>query len=676
MAQKLKLDPVKYEIFYNALEQALNEARDTIKNLSGSIITREAGEVVEAVYLPNGDSAMVACGILIHVHSCGRAIRFMQDDNYADDIGFYDGDHFINNDAHVGGMHKPDMLVIAPVFYKDELVGWVGNITHIPEIGSIEPGGMSPSAKNFYHEGITLPCVKIVERGKIRRDIFQMMNRSVRDSRILEIDTRAKIAGNERAKKRIRELIDEYGLEFYKEALAQLVDDAEAQARAKIKGFRPGLYRNRLFVDTTGCEEKLTTVELELEVKPEGELILHTPVISPQREGFNQCALPGTEGEIFALMLEQIFYDVRWNSGTMHAVKLDIPWGSVLNVNETGAIGYCPVGLGMTFQSCTNAVLSYASFIAGRYGDIMGPCGTVNVVFLGGIDPFGRNFAGLLTDQHAEGGGARFGKDGIDSSVHQNNPWTETPDIEAEEMGAPLLYLGRDHIPDSGGFGRFRGGSSALATISITETPFLIVGGIGLGKHTAAIPGIYGGYPGAVTGLEMVRDTDLQERIAQKRDIPNTTDSIMDHLNGTFASLHPSTSARVVGTGDIIRPYFHPGGGLGDPIERDPDTIVRDIKDKLTTLRTAREVYCVDIDPETLAVNRESTEALRKARRQERLARSVPARQFLKELVARREKRDLPAPALQLFDELVSYSPGFRDRLEFERKIANREANS
>lgn len=670
MAEALKLDPVKYEMFHNALEQALNESRETIKNLSGSVITREAGEVVEAVYLPNGDSALVACGILIHVHSCGHAIRFMISDNYGNDIGFYDGDHFINNDAHRGGMHKPDMLVIAPVFYRDELVGWVGNITHIPEIGAIEPGGMSPSAKNFYHEGITLPCVKIVERGKMRRDIMQMMVRSVRDPRILEIDTRAKIAGNERAKSRITELIDEYGLDFYKAALQQLVDDGEAQGRAKVKGLRPGIYRNRLFVDTTGCEQRLTTVELELEVKSDGEMVFRTPVISPQREGFNNCALPGTEGELFALLLEQLFYDIRWNSGTMRAVKLDIPWGSTLNVNETGAIGYCPVGLGMTFQSCTNAVLSYASFIAGRHQDVMGPCGIVNVVFFGGVDSFGRACASLLTDQHAEGGGARFGKDGIDSSVHQNNPWTETPDIEAEEMGAPLLYLGRHHIPDSGGFGRFRGGTAGVATISIAETPHLIVGGIGLGKNTAAIPGIYGGYPAGVSGLEMVRDTDLKDRVLEKRDLPNTPEAITDHLQGTFESLHPSSSAKVVGTGDIVRPYFHGGGGLGDPIEREPDAIVRDLREKLTTLRTAREVYCVDVDPDSPEVNREGTETLRKARRLERLASGIPARQFIKQLVARRNSRDLPPEAMRLVDELARCSPGFRDRLELEQRIA------
>ncbi|MDY6863187.1 MAG: hydantoinase B/oxoprolinase family protein [Thermodesulfobacteriota bacterium] len=87
-------------------------------------------------------------------------------------------------------------------------MGWVGTFSHIPEVGAIEPVGMCSTATEFYHEGICLPCVKIVERGRTRRDIMNMMVRSVRDPRIIDMDTRAKIAGNERAIKGIKKILN------------------------------------------------------------------------------------------------------------------------------------------------------------------------------------------------------------------------------------------------------------------------------------------------------------------------------------------------------------------------------------------------------------------------------------------------------------------------------------
>ncbi len=666
-----KLDPVKYEMFYHRLEQALNESKEIIRTLSGSVITREAGELAEAVFLPNGDIVHLACGILIQFQSVTHAIRYMIANNYGEDIGFYDGDQFINNDAHIGGAHKPDMLVIAPMFYRGEHIGWVGNVTHIPEIGAIEPGGMCPSAQNFYHEGITLPCIKIAERGRLKRDLMHMMIRSVRDPRIIELDTRAKIAGNERAKSKIIEIIDEYGLDFYLAAAKQMVEDAEAYARDKLTTLRPGTYSLRIFNDYPGGGvEQLGVVELALKIKSYGNMVISTPVISPQRNGFNNVAAPGLEGVMFAGLLTQILYGTRWNSGTMKPVSFDVPKGSVLNCDETGAVGYTPIGLGMQTVSCLQGVLSYASFAAGQYEDVMGPGGLINLVFFGGMDQFGRNITGLLTDQHTCGGGGRFPKDGL-GSVTYFNPWTATPDIETEEAGGPMLYLSRLFVADSGGFGQYKGMEAAAATTMVSETPFLLLGSIGMGKRVAAVPGIFGGYPAAVTSMEVVRDTNLNELIEQDAPIPNSGEDLSRAVEGKFVDHHPSMGGAPVKPGDVFRMYFHGGGGLGDPLHRDPQAVVRDIVNGLTSLRAAREIYCIDLDPDTLAVNQAGTEALRNARRQERLSNGIPARQLIKELVARREQRDFSGPALELLDELVAYSPAFREKLAFEKRIAD-----
>jgi len=127
---ELKLDPVKYEVFFNRLDQALNEAQNVVRLLSGSSIVREGGEALEAFYLPNGDAVNIAAGILMHFMNITRCIKYMRENNYeADDIGVYDGDQFMNNDAYLGGMHCPDTGVVAPFFYKGELLIEIPDVT-------------------------------------------------------------------------------------------------------------------------------------------------------------------------------------------------------------------------------------------------------------------------------------------------------------------------------------------------------------------------------------------------------------------------------------------------------------------------------------------------------------------------------------------------------------------
>ena len=222
-----KLDPVKYESFYNKLSFIMNEGKEVLRYLSGSSIAREAGEVVQAFYLPTGEAVNIACGILMHIMNITRVIRYMNTHNYAKDIGINENDQFINNDAYIGGMHNPDTACIAPIFVDDKLICYAAAISHTTEVGAIETGGQSPMATEAIHDGIHLPAVKLVERGKMRRDLMNLILRAVRDSTSVELDIRARLAGNERTKRRVRELIDEYGLPFFEKALEKLLDDAE-----------------------------------------------------------------------------------------------------------------------------------------------------------------------------------------------------------------------------------------------------------------------------------------------------------------------------------------------------------------------------------------------------------------------------------------------------------------
>ena len=666
---KVRLDPVQYEIFYNRLEQEMFEAKEVVRHLSASTIVREAGEVAQVICLKNGDAALISAGLLVHVASLTRAIKYMIDNEYEKDIGFYDGDQFIANDPYTAGMHIPDMMMIAPFFYKGEHIGWVGNYTHVPEVGAIEPGGMCASATEFCHEGIRLPCVKLVERGVQRRDVMAIMSSAVRDPKTIVIDTRAKIAGNERAKKRLSLVIEEFGLDFFLAGLEQLIEDAAAFAQVKIKEFRPGKYRARTFTDSVSTfDQRLRVGELCMEITEEGKMILSGPVVSPQGMGYNNAALPGVQGLLFCVLLWQFFYEGRWNTGMLQHIDFDFPVGSMYNCIKA-PVGYAPVGCGMQLQGCLNETLSRACYITGNYDDIMAPNSMLNSAVVGGMDRYGRPYGTYMISCMACGGGARINKDGQDSSVTQFNPWDDCGDVETEEAG-PVMMFFRNHEKDSGGLGKYRGGVAAENMITPYGSAVTFVGMLGSGGYVSQVQGMYGGYPTPAGYLKLVKGSDIFERAIKMEPIPHSI-SEWDMVQGEHQDLFPAAAARQLFKGDLFAMKYWGGGGLGDPIERDTQAIVQDLKNELTRLETVEKVYCAKVDAKTLEVDLTATEKMRAAKRKERLSKGKPGKKYIQEMVERRRSRNLPEPVLMFFDELDRFSEGFKKELAVEEQFAS-----
>ena len=667
-----QLDPTKYEVLYNRLEQALIEAKEVIKQLSASVIVRDAGEVCQGFLLPNGDSVLLATGLLNHLFTIARCVKFMNENNYREEIGINDGDQFINNDAHIGGMHMPDFEVMAPVYYKGELVGWTGNFTHVGEVGAIEPGGMCSAARETYHEGIKMPCVKIVDQYRIKTDLFRMMRLAVRNPKPIDIDTRAKISGNERARQKIVEIIEEFGVDFFKAATQEYVKDAEKEAETLVKQFRPGIYRSRCFTDTTGLEQKLDSIEMEVEVTEDGMLKISAPVAPRQRVGMNNNSFPASEGVLFGILLNFVFHRSRWNGGTGKRVELSLPSGSALNAERNAAIAYGCVGIGAQLMISVNDVFSKIFFVSKKPEEIMAPCGNVmSCHYFGAIDQFGRLGGAMAMDCFVAPGGARFDRDGLESGAFEYNPWSEVPDIEAEEMDGPVMYLGRGYIPDSSGYGKFRGGSCPAAVIMVHNAKFMQQGSFGSGNKVAGIQGLWGGYPTPGTTTRRLLNSDFYER-ANGKMIPHTIQDLDDGtlISGELMKLEPTVPTRIMANGDIYAHNQWGGAGLGDPIERDPALVLKDVLDSFVSIEKAKQMYCVSIETAPLRVNEAETKALRDGKRRERIAKGIPAKKFVKTMVKRRQERDLPGVVLNYLDEMSGFSEDFKSQLKFEETIA------
>jgi len=679
-----ELDKVKYEVFYEKLDKAMNEAKEVIRYLSAGMITREAGEVQEAFYLPNGEAAHISSGILIHILNVTRVIKYMEEHGYeGEGIGINEGDQFINSDAFIGGMHCQDISIVQPVFYKGTHIGWVAGISHTSDVGAVESAGTAPSAREAIHDGIHLNAVKLVDRGNMRRDVFGMILRSVRDSTYVELDIRARMAGNERAVARLTELIDEVGLEFFDAACKKLVDDAEMFARDRLTSIKPGIYRGRAFDDTPVFEngklvEKLAIVEVETEVTEKGDFLVRLPVVSRENWGFNNSYIPAIEAVTFYHLLPLALYDCRWNSGFSRAIKIEyVPDQSRLAASANKSVNYAAVGISLVYGGALMDAIGRALFLSGRYRDVSGASAGINGTGIGGQNQYGRVVVQSITSSCAPGGGALMDHDGHDGSCTYFNPWTYITDCESEEQGLPIIHLARYLRPDSGGFGKFRGGCGGTNVTMIHGTPSIGITKWGSGSKLPFNQGLFGGYPGAASVYDMMPETDVYEVIARGGEIPFTDVDMPKMLKGTVQSGQITAVEQLLKSGSVWQSSANSGGaGQGDPIEREAALVVKDLENRTVTPDVARKVYAVAIDPETLEVDAGETEKLRAGRRRERLAKGIPGIQYLERLVKSREERKLSQFLLDYLEDTRKFCPSFGEELDREKEIVSRGIKS
>jgi len=669
------LDPIRYEVFTNRLRQSMEESKEVLRYMANSTIAREAGEVMQAFYLPSGEAVMIACGILMHIMNITRVIKYMDSAAYQEQgIGIYEGDHFINNDAYIAGMHVPDTGLVAPIFYKGELIGYTASISHTAEVGGIEPGGMCPSATEAWHDGIHLPAVKLIDKGIMRRDVLSMILRAVRNPTAMEIDIKARLAANERAKKRIAEILDDVGVDFFNKACRQFLIDAEKEARDRIKRLKPGTYIARVYNDTIGVRgDKLSIIQIETEVTEAGELNVSGDIVSPQTPSYNNAYFPAVEASAFYIFLVQLLYDTRWNSAISNLVRFDIIPNSRLNADANQSVGYATVGIAQVFTNALTECISRALYYSGQKEETVANNCVVSCGIWGGIDQYGRPCGNILSNVWpASGMGGRYGRDGIDSSVQYFNPWSYTADSEAEEVVMPCLHWLVKHRPNSGGYGRWRGGSGIKAIDIVHGSNNIGTYVIGTGGKIQLNQGLFGGYPSACGYSDRMVDTDFFERAKKGEELPYDFHEVREMLKGEYIPGPPSIPARMSKEGDILMYSSIAGAGQGDPIEREPERIVEDIESGYATLDEAEKVYCVSINADTLKVDQAKTEKLRDAKKQERLKKGIPGEKFLTQLVESRKSKNLPQVALNFIEETENFSPAYKEELKKEEEASKK----
>ena len=183
---------------------------------------------------------------------------------------------------------------------------------------------------------------------------------------------------------------------------------------------------------------------------------------------------------------------------------------------------------------------------------------------------------------------------------------------------------------------------------------------------------MYGGYPTPAATLHIIRDSNIFE-LAEKQEPLVFEIADLPNLQGQKEKVYPSARSTPFKTGDLFCVQYWGGGGSGDPIERSTEMIAGDLSDGLATSYSVSNVNCAKVDPETFEIDKKATEEMRDRKRKERLARGVPGRVYVRMMVEKREKRNLPEPVLNFLDEVAAFSEAFKKELEFEAAFAGKE---
>ncbi|MEM1587188.1 MAG: hydantoinase B/oxoprolinase family protein [Candidatus Bathyarchaeia archaeon] len=677
-------DPVKLEIFYSRLLSLVVGARESVRYIAASPGTREVGELVFALFTPEGDGIVFSTGIMAHVNTLSRFIKWMIENDYEEDPGIVEGRFFENNDWWAGGLHPVDILQVTPIFYKGQLIGWAGAVIHELECGAYEPVGCPLSPTRFV-EGIHLMGDIVAENDKLKKEYIQKAMLNIRFPELFITDAKVRMTGNIMIREGVKKIIDEFGLDYYIKAIRELIEEGRRAFMEKVKlTLIPGKYRTAGFLPLPYAnleglsrlhpyaqQDRLLQFLYEITVKEDGTLHYEFYGVNPQGPHPFHATPTLLRGGLWITLTQILAYDLRVSEGTNLCVTFSAPLGSTLNPTDKHVSTSNVWNVLCTIFGSGVRLLSQGFFSRGFLEEVF----LMNTNDLHAVqfeDPRGGLTGGDVMELAGAGSGAKAVEDGLDAGYCLWLPDTTAGNAERWEETYPELYLHRSYLMDAYAPGRFRGGVArhSLFIAWPEKTSFMQVV-MKCGWTPAVFPfdkGLFGGYPPPVPVGFCLIDTNLKELMEKGGPIPRTIYEVKDMLEKSILRASKVFWYRTHDVTPALKPYdifglVHKGGaGYGDPIERDLKYVLRDLAWGFVSPEYAERVHGVvlrKVDGEW-RVDPEATAKKREAIKKERLKKSIPFEEFWKRERERILRKDLPESILKCYRESMKISERFK----------------
>ncbi|HEY0438988.1 MAG TPA: hydantoinase B/oxoprolinase family protein [Xanthobacteraceae bacterium] len=572
------IDAISISVFQRRLRTITEEMALTLLRTTRSPILREGRDCATGLYDRDGRMLEQTEYTALLGFALMPSLKFIIS-YYRDDV--HPGDVILHNDVYSEGNQLADVGVYKPVFVGDELIGWAAAKGHQADIGGSAPGAYNPKAREIWHEGLRLTPIKIMDRGVMRRDLWDLLLANVRLPLVGE-DIKATIGACTVGERRAQELIASKSLDWFLAHRDALLDATERRARAEISKIPDGVYEGEAWLHydavTPGAKHRICVT---ITVRGD-EIWFDFTGSAPETGGYANAALHASTSGLILSFLMLIDPDIPHNEGLLRPIHMHFPKPSIVNCTLPHATSY---GNHLTHQIANAVHRAMAAALPERVTAGWNPA--LLVIPSGFRRGTQRRYVDFCLFACKGGSGGTYGVDGYDHiGTIMTGGALAAQDPEVHEVQNPHLIEHYEYLPDSAGAGRWRGGYGTYARWRL------------LGEHTMAVTLGQGAEPGEEPHALFGGKPGTLNRVTYRRADGTVVEPLVHDIHYEL-------------DGATVEQYASGGGGYGNPHERDAGLVAAEVRDGLLSRDKARKDYGVVIDEVSLQADRDATAKLR-----------------------------------------------------------------
>ena len=562
-------DPFTFELFKNAMFSIADEMALTICRTTYSSVLRDNMDFSTA--FADAQGKLVAQGLTLpgHLGSIPTAL-----DTIVERFGdrMVPGDVFIMNDPFDGGMHLPDIFIFKPLFAEGRRLAFAATICHHTDVGGRVAGSNASDSTEIYAEGLRIAPMYMYKAGEKNDTLFSFIEKNVRVPVRVFGDLRAQLAACHIAEKQFGELVTKYGAGTVERYMQEIIDYAERLTRAAIAELPDGTVSFEDWIDDDGIDVGKPIRLFVTMVKRGDSMTVDWTGTNPQVKGAINNTLSFTKAASYCAIRSILPAGIPNNEGVFRVIKVTAPPGTVAN----GVLPAACAARGLTgFRMVDCAFGALAMLVPDRV--FAASDGGNTGISIGGYDKNRKPF--IYVDFACGTWGGRPWADGLSGNSNMFANMASQP-IEVVEAEQPMRILSYELLPNREGAGKFRGGFPYRREYQFLEEEGTMQ--VRSDRKVFRPYGLYGGLPGQPS-LNLFNPGGNDERVLTSKFTMN------------------------IKQGDVLRHELAGGGGWGDPLLRDPQGVVRDVRNGFVSQDRARNIYGVVLDTATWKVDEAAT---------------------------------------------------------------------
>jgi N-methylhydantoinase B len=566
-----RLDPITASVVEHGLMSVTDEMATVVVATAYSPLVRDLYDFTVALCNPRGEMVVQGVGMAIHLGALPSAVQAMLARFPGERM--QPGDVYIMNDAYSGGMHLPNVILLAPCYAAKQLLGYAVTMAHHTDVGGHVPGSVPVNSRDVFGEGLRIAPMLLERGGERDRTLLSLIETNTRLPRDFFGDLESQVSACRTAERRLGAIAGRYGNELVLAAMEGLLERSERMARAEIAALPDGDYSFEEFLDSDGLDGPPQRLFVTLRVRGD-ELTADFTGTAPQVPTAINSPLAYSRSAFYLTVRSIMSQEIPNTAGFFRPLHMVAPEGTLINPKFPGAVG----AMGVTGYRLTDCIYGALAKAAPHKVRAASEGGTTRYTF-------GTSVAGkpsILSEALVGAWGGHARHDGIDGVANIAANMANSP-VEMVESTYPVMVEEYGYEPDSEGAGRRRGGLGVRRKVRLLQDGVLQLRS---GRSKQRPWGFAGGEQG--TSCRNILDPGTPQERALKglETMP---------VRGDTVYLHVTPGA----------------GGYGPPAERDPELVARDVRDGKVSVARAREVYRVAVNAEG-TIDRAETARLRR----------------------------------------------------------------